>query len=495
MIKRSSGIVLHISSLPNPYGIGTFGDSAYSFIDFLKQSGQTYWQILPLVPTGYGDSPYQSCSASAINPYFIDLDYLRRDGLLEFDQYAYVNFGQNLDYVDYAALYASRYHVLRLAFEQGREKLAEELDAFKAENASWLTDYALFMAAKSYFKMSSMSEWPCADIKARKPCAIEKLTNLLSDDIAFQEFMQYIGFKQWRELRAYAAENGVRIIGDMPIYCAEDSAEVWAQPTLFQIKKNGTPTVVAGVPPDLYSATGQLWGNPIYNWKNHEKTGFEWWINRLKHAQKFYDVVRIDHFRGFESYWEVPYGDKVATKGKWVKGPAMKLINALTAAVPNLDIIAEDLGELSEDVHAFLKNAGFPGMKLLVDSFDPNNESDFLPHNITKNSVAYTSTHDSPSFMDFLHNKASNEMRDYAMNYLRLRPDEGYNWGAIKAIWSSPAVLAMAPMQDILGLGADARMNIPSVLGDKNWQWRVRMDAFNENVANILHHVTKTYWR
>jgi len=495
MITRSSGIVLHISSLPNPYGIGTFGDSAYSFIDFLKQSGQTYWQILPLVPTGYGDSPYQSCSASAINPYFIDLDYLRRDGLLEFDQYAYVNFGQDLDYVDYGALYAARYHVLRRAFDQRHEKLSEELDAFRKENADWLPDYALFMAVKSHFNMVSLSNWPDADIRMHKPAAIERYSEILAEDIDFQVFMQYLGFKQWNELRAYAAENGIRIIGDMPIYCAEDSAEVWAQPKLFRLEKDGTPAVVAGVPPDLYSVTGQLWGNPIYDWKYHEKTGFEWWINRIKHASKFYDVLRIDHFRGLESYWEVPHGEKVATNGKWVKGPAMKIINTVTAAVPDLDIIAEDLGELSEDVHVFLEDAGFPGMRLLVDAFDPNSESAFLPHNIIKNCVAYTSTHDSPTFMDFLFNKASSATRNYVMDYLRLRPDEGYNWGAVKAIWSSPAVLAMATMQDILGLGADARMNTPSTLGDKNWQWRVRMDAFNEDVANILHHVTKTYWR
>ena len=495
MIKRSSGIVLHISSLPNPYGIGTFGDSAYRFIDFLKQSGQVYWQILPLVPTGYGDSPYQSCSASALNPYFIDLDYLRRDGLLEFDQYAYVNYGQDLDYVDYGAIYASRYHVLRRAFENGRGKLTAELAVFRDENADWLPDYALFMAVKSHFGMVALSEWPDADIRARDPKAMKKYSETLADDVEFQEFMQYLCFKQWNALRNYAAENGIRIIGDMPIYCAEDSAEVWAQPELFLLEKDGTPTVVAGVPPDLYSATGQLWGNPIYDWEYHEKTGFKWWISRIEHAKRFYDVLRIDHFRGIESYWEVPYGEKIATNGKWLKGPAMRFINTVFGAVSGLDIIAEDLGELSEDVRVFLKETGFPGMKLLVDAFDPGSESDFLPHNIIENCAAYTSTHDSPSFMDFLFGKASSAVRDYAIDYLRMRPDEGYNWGAVKAIWGSPAVLAMAPMQDILGLGADARMNIPSTLGGKNWQWRVRMDAFNSDVANILYRVTKTYWR
>lgn len=495
MLTRSSGIVLHISSLPNPYGIGTFGDSAYSFVDFLKQSGQKYWQILPLVPTGYGDSPYQSCSAYAINPYFIDLDYLRRDGLLDFDHYAYVNYGQNLDYVDYGTLYLARYKVLRLAYENGHEKLAKELEAFREENASWLPDYAQFMAIKSHFGMVALSDWPDADIRTRKAAAMKKYTELLADDIAFQEFMQYLGFKQWADLKHYASENGIRIIGDMPIYCAEDSAEVWAQPKLFRLQKDGTPTVVAGVPPDLYSTTGQLWGNPIYDWKYHEKTGFEWWIGRMKHVQRFYDVVRIDHFRGFESYWEIPQGETTAMNGKWVKGPAMKFINALFEAVPGIDIIAEDLGELTEDVHQFLRDTGLPGMKVLVDAFNPDSESEFLPHNIIKNCVAYTSTHDSPSFMDFFYNKAPHTARGYAVDYLRLRENEGFNWGALKAIWGSPAVLAMAPMQDVLALGADARMNIPATLGGKNWQWRVRTDAINNDVANILYDITKTYWR
>ncbi|MCL1819799.1 MAG: 4-alpha-glucanotransferase [Oscillospiraceae bacterium] len=494
-MTRSSGIVLHISSLPNPYGIGTFGDSAYAFIDFLRQAGQRYWQILPLVPTGFGDSPYQSCSASAINPYFIELDYLRRDGLLEFDNFAYVNYGQDLDRVDYGTLYASRYHVLRMAYENSRDKMPEDLEAFKRENADWLPDYALFMAIKSHFGMVALSEWPDADIRARKPEALRKYAQMLSDDVAFQIFMQYKAFKQWGRLRNYAAENGVRIIGDMPIYCAEDSAEVWAQPELFKLEKDGTPKVVAGVPPDLYSSTGQLWGNPIYDWDYHKKTGYKWWIDRFRHATKFYDVLRIDHFRGLESYWEIPYGEKTAMNGEWIKGPAMDFINTVFSAVTDIDIIAEDLGELSEDVTIFLKKTGFPGMRLLVDAFDPYSESSFLPHNIDKNCVAYTSTHDSPTFIDFFYNIADHTKQDYAADYLRLNNGEGYNWGAVKAIWGSPSVLAMAPMADILGLGADARFNIPATLGGNNWQWRVRVDAFNASVANILNHITKVYWR
>ena len=495
MITRSSGIVLHISSLPNPYGIGTFGDSAYAFVDFLKQSGQKYWQILPLVPTGFGDSPYQSCSAAAANPYFIDLDYLRRDGLLDFDRYAYVDFGQNLDYVDYGTLYESRYKVLRMAFENGREALKDELAVFRKENADWLPDYALFMAIKSHFGMIALSEWPDADIRARKAPAIKKYSEMLSDEIEFQEFMQYLCLKQWFNLKNYANENGIRLIGDMPIYCAEDSAEVWAQPSLFKLDSGGTPSVVAGVPPDLFSVTGQLWGNPIYDWDYHEKTGFKWWIWRFKHTRKFYDVVRIDHFRGIESYWEIPAGETTAVKGRWTKGPAMKLIKAIRAAVPDIDIIAEDLGELSEDVTVFLKETGLPGMRLLVDAFDANFESTFLPHNIIENCVAYTSTHDSPTFMDHFHNRTSRETRDYITDYMRLREDEGYNWGVIKTAWASTALLAMTPMQDVLGLGEDARMNIPATLGGRNWQWRVREEALNRHVSDILRWITKTYWR
>ena len=497
MITRSSGIVLHISSLPNPYGIGTFGGSAYAFVDFLKQSNQKYWQILPLVPTGFGDSPYQSCSANALNPYFIDLDALRRDGLLEFDKYAYVDFGQDLDYVDYGTLYEARYKVLRMAFdENGRGKYKEDIDKFRGDNSDWLPDFALFMAVKSHFGMVALSEWPDADIRKRKAAALKKYRETLADEIEFQEFLQYLCMKQWFDLKKYANENGVRIIGDMPIYCAEDSAEVWANPELFKLGPDGSPKVVAGVPPDLFSATGQLWGNPIYDWKRHEKTGFEWWINRMKHAGKLYDVVRIDHFRGIESYWEVPAGEPTAEKGKWVKGPAMKLMNAIFTAVPDIDIIAEDLGILSDEVVEFLKETGLPGMKLLVDAFDnPGYESGFLPHNIIQNCVAYTSTHDSPTFSDYFHNKASADARGYMMNYMRLREDEGINWGVIKSAWGSPAVLAMTPMQDVLNLGADARMNLPATLGGRNWQWRVRGEALNEHVSEILRYITKTYWR
>ncbi len=494
-ISRASGIVMHISSLPNPYGIGTFGDSAYAFIDFLHQSKQTYWQILPLVPTGYGDSPYQSCSAAAGNPYFIDLDYLRRDGLLEFDQYAYVNYGQNLDYVDYGTLYTARYHVLRLAFQQGKTKLKAELDAFRAAQAEWLPDYALFMSIKAHFGMVALADWPDADLRRRKPAALKKYAELLAEEVIFHEFLQLLCFKQWFALKSYANAQGIKIIGDIPIYCAEDSAEAWAQPKLFKLDSTGAPSVVAGVPPDLYSKTGQLWGNPIYDWDHHEKTGFAWWIWRIQHTQKFYDVIRIDHFRGFESYWEVPAGETTAMSGKWVKGPAMKFINAIRNAVPDVEIIAEDLGDLNNDVRDFLAETGLPGMKLLVDAFDPSSESEFLPHNIIKNCIAYTSTHDSPSFIDFFYNKATKQQQDYASDYLRLQAHEGLNWGAVKTIWASPACLAMAPMQDILGLGADARMNEPATLGGKNWQWRVRFDALNDNVERILRDVTTTYWR
>ena len=493
--KRASGIVLHVSSLPNPYGIGTFGGSAYEFVDFLRQSGQQYWQILPLAPTGYGNSPYQSCSALALNPFFIDLDMLRRDGLLDFDQYAYVNFGQDLDYVDFGSLYSARFEVLKLALPAGVKKYAAEFEAFRAENAGWLKDYALFMAVKQNFNMVPLSKWPDTDLRARKPDSMRAYAEQLSGETQFYEFLQFLCFKQWTELKAYANENGVKIIGDIPIYCAEDSAEVWAQRKLFLMDADGSPKAVAGVPPDLYSSTGQLWGNPLYDWAYHEKTGFEWWIKRFEHTIKLYDVVRIDHFRGFESYWEVPAGETVAVKGKWRKGPAMRFINAIRSALPDLDIIAEDLGDLDEDVRMFLRETGLPGMTLLVDAFDPDTESDFLPHNVKKNSVAYTSTHDSPTFMDFYYNEASQEARDFAHDYMRLNQSEGFNWGAVKAAWGSPAYLSMAPMQDILALGEDARMNKPSTQGGRNWQWRVRSDAFNVSVAEILHHITKTYKR
>ncbi len=491
--KRASGVVLHVSSLPNAYGIGSLGAGARTFIDFLQKAGQRYWQILPLSPTGFGDSPYQSCSTRAGNPYFIDLDLLVETGMLEQGEADAVR--RPPDHVDYDALYQTRLPLLRAAFARGREKLAGELAAFRRAQADWLPDYALFMAIKARFGMLPLSEWPDKDLLAREPKAMRSARTELCDECAFYEFMQYLFFTQWTQLRDYAREKGILIIGDVPIYVSEDSVEVWAESRLFLLSGPGRPSVVAGVPPDLYSETGQLWGNPLYNWKVHELDGFAWWIDRIRHTRTLCDVVRIDHFRGFHTYWEVGAGEDTALGGCWRKGPGLKLVRALKAAFPKLDIIAEDLGDLDEAAWSFIGKSGLPGMSVLIYGFDPEGESLYLPHKIPPFRVAYTSTHDAPTFVEWLTDEANEAEREFAGEYMRLRVEEGLAWGAVKSVWGCPAGLAMAPLQDILGLGADARMNKPSTLGGLNWRWRVREEALNDEVAQRLRRITQVYRR
>ncbi|MCL2003831.1 MAG: 4-alpha-glucanotransferase [Oscillospiraceae bacterium] len=493
MQRRSSGIVLHITSLPGPYGIGTMGAQARKWVDFLHAAGQSVWQILPLSPTGYGDSPYQSCSAMAGNPYLIDLDTLIEDGLLTREEVDALDFGGDPDSVDYGLIYQHRLPLLRKAYERGKGDVGAE--AFCAAHKSWLPDYALYMALKERFGMIGLAAWPDKAIVARRPDALQKAKAELADEMRFHMYVQYLFFTQWNALKAYAAERGVLIMGDLPIYVAEDSAEVWARPELFQLKAPARPSRVAGVPPDFYSETGQLWGNPLYDWEAHEKTGYKWWLARLKHARAFYDIIRIDHFRGFHTYWSVAARAKTAMSGHWVKGPGLPFVDKIKAALPPGSLVAEDLGDLRGTVKQFFADTGLPGMKVLVYAFDPYNDSDYLPHNAPKNSVCYTSTHDSPTFLDWLGGDASPEERELAESYLRLREDEGMGWGAVKGAWQSPSMLAMAPFQDILGLGGDARINIPSTIGGANWRWRVREEAFNGGVANQLKAVTATYKR
>ena len=494
MNRRESGVVLHIASLPNPYGIGTLGRSAYEFVDFLHRAGQRYWQVLPLVPTGYGDSPYQSCSGAAGNPYFIDLEMLEEEGLLRSSEYTSVDFGQNPDRVDYSRLYAARLEVLRRAFARGHRKHAEEMAAFSRENRAWLPDFALFMAAKVHFGMMPLSRWPDRALAEREPAALEKYGTLLKEETAFWTFLQWLFYRQWEALRAYARKSEVRLIGDLPFYVSEDSVEVWAQRELFLLDEQGAPTEVAGVPPDLYALTGQLWGNPLYDWKAHAADDFAWWRWRVRHAARFFDVLRIDHFRGFHTYWSVRAGEADARGGHWRRGPGMKLIRALTAAAPELRVIAEDLGDLEEDARAFVRRTGLPGMAVALYAFDSDADSAYLPHNVAYGQVAYTSTHDSPTFVGWLFGEATDRERDFALDYLRLNEKEGFGWGVVKAVWGSPAHIAMAPMQDILGLDNDARMNTPATLGG-NWCWRVRREAYNDKVAALLRSITHTYRR
>lgn len=494
MFERSSGILLHISSLPGPYGIGTMGSYAYKFIDFLKSSGQSYWQVLPLGHTGFGDSPYQCFSAFAGNPYFIDLEVLCNEGLIDKESLAGYDFGSDIDYIDFGKLYENRYSILREAFSNSEIIEQARFEHFKSENRHWLRDYALFMSIKNHFGGIPLSEWPDNDLKLRKQDALKKYTDLLHDDIHFYEFMQYLFFKQWYKLKRYANKNGIKIIGDVSIYPSADSADVWSCPEMFKLNPDLTPSFVAGVPPDYYSLTGQLWGNPVYDWNEHEKNNFSWWLARLKHSFKMYDIIRIDHFRGFCKYWEIPAGSKDARSGKWQSGPEMKLFSIVNSTFGSDRIIAEDLGMINPPVKKFLKKCGYPGIKTMVFGFDGKNfNNEHMPHCIELNRVAYTSTHDSPPFKAVL-NTLLPGARAQAVRYLDIRDEFSTAYPVIRSLWASRAMLAMTTMQDLLSLGEDATMNRPSVAFG-NWRWRVREEALNENVRRMLYNLTEDFGR
>ncbi|MTK10905.1 MAG: 4-alpha-glucanotransferase [Clostridiaceae bacterium] len=492
MITRSSGILMHIASLPSPYGIGTFGKEAYEFVDFLVGAGQSYWQILPIGPTGAGDSPYQSFSTFAGNPYFIDLDLLKEEGILTKEEYENADFGNDPEKVDYEKMFNNKMPILRIAFQNSKGKYKDELKNFRFENKAWLEDYALYMAVKSEFDLKSWQEWD-TDIKLRKKTALEHYKEELKSEIDYWVFLQYIFFKQWAALKNYANINGIKIIGDIPIYVAEDSADTWANSEVFMLDEEKRPIVVSGCPPDAFSATGQLWGNPIYNWSHLEKTHYKWWIERIKGNINLYDVTRIDHFRGFESFWQIPYGEPTAVNGKWVKGPGIKLFNAVKEVLGEVDIIAEDLGYLTQEVIDFRDASGYPGMKVLEFAFDTREESDYLPHNYDKNCIVYTGTHDNDTVMGWFENTQKSDT-DFAKRYLKLNKKEGYNWGFIRGALSSVGNLAIAQMQDYLGLGSEARMNIPSTLGG-NWLWRVKREYLSHKLAKKINKITKLYGR
>ncbi len=492
-LKRSSGILLPIFSLPSPYGIGTLGKAAYDFVDFLAAAGQAWWQILPVGPTSYGDSPYQSPSSYAGNPYFIDLDMLKEDGLLEQAEINALPWGDDPERIDYGLIYQNRYGLLRKAMERGWDRDGQAVSAFAAENAGWLPDYALFMALKKHFGMASWQQWPDQDARLRKADALNRYRRELETDIRLYTYIQFLFFKQWNVLRAYAHKKGIGIIGDMPIYVALDSADVWASPESFQLDENGFPVDVAGVPPDYFSATGQLWGNPLYNYKEMEKTGYGWWIRRVDGASKLYDVVRIDHFRGFESYWAVPYGEKTAINGRWVKGPGMALVGILKNWFPNIRFIAEDLGEPSDAVVQLLKDSGFPGMKVLEFAFDADSSSDYLPHNYGENCICYAGTHDNDTLAGWLSKCEKADLKKAAA-YLGLNKKEGFVWGVLRGGMSSVASLFVAQMQDYLELGSPARMNTPgSEYG--NWQWRMTPDCLTKKLSSRIAKMTALYDR
>ncbi len=491
-MKRGSGILMHITSLPSPYGIGTLGDEAYEFVDFLERAGQGYWQILPLGPTSYGDSPYQSFSSFAGNPNLIDMNLLVEEELLTREELEVIDFGDNREKVDYAKIFNNKLSVLKKVFERGYEKYQKEISVFRWENKEWLEDYCLYMAIKNHFGLKSWQEWDI-DIKLREKVALDHYKKLLKNDVAYWEFLQFIFFKQWNQLKTYANSKGIQIIGDIPIYVAEDSVDTWADGNIFLLDENKSPIKVAGCPPDAFSEDGQLWGNPLYDWDYLEKQGYAWWIKRIEGNMKLFDIIRIDHFRGFESYWAIPNGSKTAATGEWEKGPGIKLFNAIKAALGDIHVIAEDLGFLTQEVIDFKEETGYPGMKVLQFAFDTREESDYLPHNYDKNCVVYTGTHDNDTITGWIECTIEDDI-NFAENYLKLNEAEGYHWGFIRGAWSSVGNLAVAQMQDFLGLSSEARMNIPSTIGG-NWQWRIKEEELTEELADEIFKLTKTYGR
>ncbi len=493
--RRQSGILMPISSIPSKYGIGGFSKEAYAFVDFLEAAGQKLWQILPLGPTSYGDSPYQSFSTFAGNPYYIDLEGLIGAGYLTEKECGAVDCGSDPSYVDYEKIWLTRFKLLRKAYERAKKAgLPQEqgyLD-FIGDNESWLPDYALYMAVKSHFKYVSWVEWD-EDIRLRKPAALKKYRQELADEIGFYQFQQYFFAAQWKALKAYANEKGIRIVGDIPIYVAFDSADTWANPELFQLDEDNVPLGVAGCPPDVFCATGQLWGNPLYRWEYHRQTGYAWWISRIAYCFRLYDVVRIDHFRGFESYWFVPYGDDTAQYGHWVKGPGYDLFRALREALGDMDVIAEDLGFLTKEVIALVKKTGYPGMKILQFAFGDDADNAYLPHNYTQNSIVYTGTHDNETILGWYKGTDAGTRRS-VKRYLNIRGNREIPWHFIRAAFASVADTAVIPMQDYLELDNAARINTPSTLGG-NWEWRMLPDAATPELAGRIRELVETYGR
>ena len=488
---RESGILMHITSLPGPYGVGTMGKQAYDFVDFLKESGQSCWQILPLTPTGYGDSPYQSCSTFAGNHYLIDLDTLIEAGLLEKSEVADIDWCWSETKADFGRLYNNRLNVLRKAY--ARFQGGEAFDKFCTENGSWLPDFALFMALKGKFGGKPWYEWEHS-LKFRDHDAMWAIRQELKDEIRFYSFVQYLFYTQWTGLRTYANNNGIRIIGDVPIYVPLDSVEVWSSPELFQLDETLTPSVVAGCPPDGFTADGQLWGNPLYRWDVIEQDGFAWWIRRMGAASKLYDMIRLDHFRGFEAFWSVPYGDATARNGKWNKGPGMAFVNALKKGLPEVQFIAEDLGFLTQEVLDLRDESGWPGMKVLEFAFDSREPSEYLPHSYTSNSVCYTGTHDNMTMRQWFET-ATPEAVEYCCEYLALTKSEGLVRGTVRAAMGSVSDLCVIQMPDWLELGSEARMNFPGTLSDANWTWRAKNGAMNKELAKEIYNMTKLYGR
>ncbi len=484
-----------VASLPGKYGIGTFGKESYGFVDMLAEAGQSYWQILPLGPTSYGDSPYQSFSTFAGNPYFIDPGLLIEEGLLTVKEVGAYDHGRKADEIDYGKIYNTRFKLLKKAFRRFDPAKDKGYGSFCKKNAFWLDDYALYMAVKNSYGGKSFIEWD-EKIRKRDIKTLDIYKAKYAEEIEFYRFLQYKFITQWKALKKYANKKGIKIIGDIPIYVAFDSADTWADPKLFQFDEKGYPTAVAGCPPDAFSATGQLWGNPLYDWEYHKRTGYRWWIKRIKHCFELYDVVRFDHFRGVDAYYAIPYKDKTAEFGKWQKGPGFELFRTVYDKLGEVDIIAEDLGYLTDSVRRLVKRTGYPGMKILQFAFDSREDSDYLPHNYDANSVVYTGTHDNDTTAGWIKKlkAADKKMAFEYINRSEFSSDRDVAEAFVRLAMSSVSKLCIIPMQDWLGLDSRARINTPSTLGG-NWVWRMKNGAFSHSLARKMRRITKLYAR
>lgn len=492
---RAGGVLLHISSIPSEYGIGCFSKEAYDFVDQLAKAGQKYWQILPLGPTGYGDSPYQSCSTFAGNPYFIDLNELVEEGLLTEEECRECSWGDHPSYVDYEKIYNSRFTLLKKAYERWNPDQDQGYSEFLRAQSYWLYDYALFMAIKDRQAGASWMEWPW-ELRNHNSDAVHQAAHELKREIGFYSFQQYLFSRQWKKLKEYAGHRGISIIGDVPIYVALDSSDAWSCPEMFQFNEQYNPRTVAGCPPDAFSATGQLWGNPLYDWKKHKEEGYLWWTRRMIRSMELYDVIRIDHFRGFDEYYSIPFGDKTAENGHWEKGPGLELFHVLNSRIEALQVIAEDLGFLTESVLEMVRDSGYPGMKVLQFAFDQSESSSYLPYKYDKNCVVYTGTHDNETTKGWIEglNEHDNAFVRAYTGCSASQSTEECVWGLIRTAQASVADLCIIPLQDYLCLGNEARMNAPSTVG-RNWQWRLNKGQLTDEVLERMHSLTRLYGR
>lgn len=496
-MKRTSGILMSLTSIPSPYGIGTIGKEAYKFADFLNEANQSYWQILPIGPAGLGNSPYTAYSTYAGNPYLIDLDMLIEEGLLKQQEVDALDWGNKADFVDYDKVIKNKLPILETAYKRFLNLSDEYFDKFIESQSFWLNDYALYMAIVEHkFNGLSWEEWPDEDIKLRKPSALKKYNQELKYYVDFYKFIQYTFFRQWDLLKRYVNSKGIKIIGDIPIYVPLHSSDVWANKEEFMLDESGQPTKISGCPPDAFSEDGQLWGHPIYDWSYMKQNDYEWWMNRIKALSTLFDVTRIDHFRAFDTYYSIPNDGKehAVRRGEWIEGPGEQFFEVMKEKLGEVDIIAEDLGALALSVEVLLHKTGYPGMNVLILSLDARDKESRKPYSYDKNYVVYTGTHDNDTVIGWL-NEMTKKDFEYVSKYCTLSEEEGYNWGLIRVAYSTVCEMAIIPMQDVLGLGNEARMNIPSYVGKENWSWRMKPNAKTKSLAKKLAKLSELYGR